>query len=123
MKNNFTFTKEIILSVIVLILLFLLANPFNVWMPNMIHMTVVVFFVVAFALFAIFIMRERPSDEREALNRSAAGRIAFLVGGSILILGIVVQTLENIFDPWLGIALGGMVVAKLSAVIYEEIKH
>ncbi len=121
MKNNFI--KEIVLAVLIIVLLVVLVNPFHFWMPDMAHMAVLVLLVLAFAGFAVFLFRERPQDEREVLNRSNAGRTAFLTGSIILIVGIIYQTFMSAFDPWLSLALGGMVVAKIAAVIYEELKN
>ena len=61
-------------------------------MPSMATMMVLVLIVVAFAVFAVFVWRERHGDEREQLIRFIASRIAFLATGLVLLLGIIVET-------------------------------
>lgn len=54
-----------------------------------------------FAIFAGFILKEKPRDEREAWHRMYADRIAFLVGTAILLVAIAVQGLGYVLDPGL----------------------
>jgi hypothetical protein len=51
-----------------------------------------------------------------------AGRIAFLAGSAILLLGIVVQTYFHALDPWLVAALAAMVIAKMVGNAYARMK-
>ncbi|RJR14007.1 hypothetical protein C4585_00855 [Candidatus Parcubacteria bacterium] len=96
-----------------------LANPFNIWMPDMTHMALLAGAVALFGVFSVFVLMEQPGDEREDQHRHSAGRAAFLVGGAILIIGIIVQTFAHALDPWLVWALLGMVVAKSVARLYS----
>jgi len=97
----------------------LLANPFHVWMPDMTHMALLVCAVVLFGVFSVFVLMEQAGDEREDMHRYSAGRAAFLVGGAVLIVGIIVQNLSHTLDPWLVWALLGMVLAKSTVRIYS----
>lgn len=99
---------------------FFLANPYEIWMPPMSYMVILAVVVAIFGAFTIFVLKERPVDEREEGHMHAAGRTAFLAGGTVLIVGIIVQTLEHTLDPWLVWALLAMVAAKVWARLYSD---
>lgn len=92
-------------------------------MPNTLLIMMVVGLVVVFALFASFIWRENAHDEREGLHRMIAGRVAFIVGSGVMVLGIIVQSIKHNLDPWLVFILGVMILAKIGGIIYSRIKH
>lgn len=117
MKN---LNKEIITSVILVLLLALILNPFDFWMPNMMHMMVLAIIVAAFGTFASLVLRERAIDERENVHRMFADRIAFLSGSTILVVGIFIQALDDNIDPWLIATLVVMVLAKTLALLYSQ---
>ncbi|OGG63071.1 hypothetical protein A3C21_01320 [Candidatus Kaiserbacteria bacterium RIFCSPHIGHO2_02_FULL_59_21] len=98
----------------------LLLNPFGFWMPTMAHMAMLAAAVAAFGAFAVFVLRERAVDERDAAHRSAAGRTAFLAGSATLLVGIIAEGLQSAIDPWLVVALLAMIVAKVSARVYGD---
>ena len=75
MKNNSI--QEIIISIVLIILLILLLNPFYLWMPNMMLITIVIGLVLVFSIFVVFIWREKVQDEREELHKLKSSRIAF----------------------------------------------
>lgn len=110
MKNNL---KETIVTIALIAIAILLLNPFHFWMPDMMVMCMLATALVLFGIFASFILREKSVDEREAQHKSLAGRNAFLVGSGILMLGIVVQGYTHTVDPWLVVALIGMVIVKI----------
>lgn len=114
---------EVAISAILLILLLLLLNPFHFWMPNEAHMLMLIGLVVLFAVFALFVFREKARDEREVLHRFIAGRFAYLVGTALLVIGIVWQSLEHKLDTWLIITLAVMILAKVVGVLYGKIKY
>jgi len=118
MKNNLKI--EMVISFVLVILALLLLNPFHFWMPNMIHMVILAFTLVIFALFAIFVLREKVQDERDAVHRMLSGRVAFLTGSALLTIGIVVQSLQDAVDVWLVIVLVAMVLSKLVTRIYSD---
>ena len=120
-KNNFL--QEIIVSSVLIILLILFLNPFDFWMPTILLMMMVLGLVVVFAIFASFIWRESARDERESLHKMMAGRIAFLAGTAVLVIGIIVQSFKHKLDLWLVLALGAMILAKIIGLIYSRIKH
>jgi hypothetical protein len=108
---------EIASAVILLISLVLLLDPFGFWMPNMLSMVLVAVVFVCFSIFISFVWKERPQDEREELHRTKAGRAAFLTGSIILALGVVVQSIAHVLDPWLVLALAGMIFAKIFGLL------
>lgn len=110
MKNNL---KETIVTVALIAIAILLLNPFHFWMPDMMVMSMLAEVLVLFGIFASFILREKTMDERDDQHKTLAGRNAFLAGSGILILGIVIQGYTHSVDPWLVIALIGMVVVKI----------
>lgn len=118
MKNNFT--KEIAVSLVLIVLTVLLLNPFHFWMPEMMVMVILGFTLVIFAIFASFILREQATDEREVMHRMLSGRIAFLTGSALLTLGIIVQSLDHTVDEWLVITLVIMILSKIVSRIYVD---
>ena len=121
-KNSFS--DEIIISLIMVVLLLLLINPFDFWMPTMLAICYMLVLFILFAMFVGVIWKEHTADEREALHRDLAGRIAFLVGSGVLLIGISVQYFEyHRIDMWLVITLVTMVVAKIAGLTYGNIKN
>ena len=121
MKNNFL--QEILVSVALVVLLVFMLNPFDFWMPSTLLMMLIAVFVAIFGSLVSFIWRENSKDEREILHKSIAGRAAFLAGASVLVVGIVVQSFSHTLDPWLAIALGVMILAKIAGLAYGRMKH
>ena len=121
MKNNLI--QEIFVSLVLIILLVLFLNPFGFWMPDTLVTMMVLGLVVVFAIFSGFIWKEYARDEREILHRMLAGRIAYLVGTGILVLGIIIQSFKHEIDSWLVFTLGSMILAKILGIIYGRISH
>ena len=121
MKNNFL--QEIIVSAVLIVLLILFLNPFELWMPPVLLMMMVLGFVVVFSIFASFIWRENSRDEREGLHKMMAGRIAFLAGTASLVIGIIIQSFRHELDFWLVLTLGIMILAKIIGLIYSRARY
>jgi hypothetical protein len=51
-----------------------------------------------------------------------SGRIAFLVGSTLLTLGIIVQSLNHNVDAWLVVTLVAMILSKIVVRIYGDSK-
>ncbi len=122
MKHN-SFISEVILSAIMVVLLVILAHPFSQRMTMTMSTltTTNIVLVVVFAVFASFIWKERARDERESLHRLIAGRVGFLTGAAILLLGIVIQSFHGNLDNWLVIGLLGMIIGKIAGSIYGRL--
>ncbi len=118
MKNNIL--NESIVALVLVVLATFLLNPLNLWMPGMTVMAIMGGVLVAFALFASFVLREDVRDEREGVHRMYAGRTAFLAGASVILLGLSVQSFNDSIDPWLVMALVSMVLSKIGARIYVD---
>ncbi|MSU73591.1 hypothetical protein EXS56_00425 [Candidatus Kaiserbacteria bacterium] len=112
--------KEIIASFVLVVLVVLVLNPFHFWMPMPLQMMVLGATIAAFGVVAGFVVRERAGDERDVAHRMRAGRVAFLAGTAVLVVGIVVQSFMHQVDSWLVGALAVMVVAKMLARAYED---
>ncbi|HEX9608709.1 MAG TPA: hypothetical protein VGA06_00650 [Candidatus Paceibacterota bacterium] len=112
--------NEIIISIIFAVLIALFLDPFMLWMPDSLMYMLVGALVIFFTLFAGFMWKERALDEREQLHKMIAGRIGYLIGVGVLVLGLVVQTFTTHPDPWLVVALGGMVIGKLLGLLYSR---
>ena len=111
---------ETTISVVLVVLLIALVNPFHFWMPDMLHMMMLAAALIVFAVFAAFILRERSTDEREGVHKMLAGRIAFLVGAAALIVGIVYQSYIDQLDNWLVVVLVVMIVSKIGAHLWSD---
>ncbi len=123
MKN-----KELVgqfgLSLLLVVLVGLCLGPVQaLWMPTMFANMVLAAVITVFIVFAIFIWKEKALDERAELHRLAADRVAFLIGSGILVLGVLWQTWHHADNTWLLGALVGMVLTKLAALVYQELRR
>ncbi len=125
MKNNqlslsSRSSAQTIVSVILIALLLLIWNPWSFWMPTMMLVSVLIALLIAFSLFASFILQEKVADEREGSHRMLAGRAAFLTGSAVLMIGIFVQAFSHAVDIWLVVALVVMIITKIGSRIYSD---
>lgn len=114
------FAGEVFVAVVLVILLILIVNPFDIFMPSGMQMAAAAVAVVAFGIFSSFVLREDAGDEREEKHRSLAGRVAFLIGSLVLLIGILVELYRHMLDPWLVVALVSMIIAKIVTRMYSE---
>ena len=121
MKSNFLI--EILISLILLIFLVLLINPFNFLMPKPMEMMLVVGLALIFIIFIGFFWREKVVDERESLHRYISGRFAYFTGVSILTLGVIIQSLSHNLDKWLIFTLIAVIIAKIVGLFYGRFKQ
>lgn len=113
--------NEIILTVMMLVAssAFLLCG--KLFAPTMeTHLLLSFILIITFFFFTTFIWKEKGKDERENLHILNAGRISFLTGALILVIGIIYESLIFAIDPWLIFALIGMILAKLIAHLYQS---
>lgn len=97
-----------------------LADLVPFWMPKMNEMILLLIVSVLLLVWVGFVMFEQVGDEREAVHRMNAGRVAYLSGIGVLTLGLIVQGFHHAIDPWVVTALAVMVVSKLSAYLYAS---
>jgi hypothetical protein len=114
--------KELSVGLGLLVLLFIIFNPWHLFMPGYAVMTLLVGAVVLYIFFATFLWRERSGDERERFHRLFADRSAYLTGSAFLLIGIVAGELHHALDPWLVYALALMVIAKIAGLVYGKNK-
>ena len=112
--------QETVVSVVFILLLLLFLNPFDLWMPDMLVYMMTGGLVVLFALFASFIWKEGARDEREQLHKMIAGRVGYLAGMAVLVLGVVWESMMAHVDPWLIAVLGAMIIGKIAGHIYGQ---
>jgi hypothetical protein len=117
------FKQEIITAAILLVLLVLLVNPFEFWMPSPAEMLLVVSLVVIFGIFSGLLWRERGGDEREQWHRMLADRFGYLAGALVLVVGILIESLRHDLNLWLVAALGAMILVRIIGFIYSQTKH
>lgn len=121
--SHHIFASEIIAALVLVLLMSLLLNPFSWFMPSPMVMLLILAAVVAFGLFASFVWKEKARDERELLHRTMAGRVAFLSGAAVLVLGIIIEGLNHSVDVWLVLTLAVMIGAKIITAIYTNLKN
>jgi hypothetical protein len=114
---------EIIVSVAFVVLLVLKVDPFHWTMPDEMQMVVLGLVIAAFGLHAGLVMRQKASDEREALHMHKASRVAYIGGIALLVTGVTVQSLTHSLDPWLVGTLAGMVILKMLALIWSRYRN
>ncbi len=119
MKDNHLALEGIVASVLV-VLLVLILNPMNFWMPNMAHMLVLGLLLICFVAYAAFILREKAEDERDVLHRMVAARTGFFTGTTLLTIGVFIDALDGTVDKWLLLTLVAMIIAKLTARLYAD---
>ncbi len=107
-------------AVILVVALILLTDPFMYWMPGMLGMAVLLAASVLLCVWAGLVMLEDAQDEREAIHRMNAGRVAYLSGLTILTVALIVEGLQHTIDPWIAAALAVMVISKVLARLYAD---
>lgn len=115
--------RESVVAIILIILLLILANPFQLFMNDILIMMFVLALAATFGIFASLIWREKARDEREQLHSYLAGRVAFLSGAAVLLIAIIIQSLSHSLDYWVALAFGVMIVAKAFGLIYAKTKY
>lgn len=111
---------HIIVALVLAFFLLVLADLVPFWMPMMGELMALLLVVVLLIVWAGFVLKEVAHDEREVLLKMKAGRVAYLSGLGVLTLGLVVQGIGEVIDPWIAIALAVMVISKLLTRLYLE---
>ena len=103
MKN----ISEIIVGLAVVIILVVFLNPTKLLMPVSVNLMLILCLVLVFL----------------ALHIQKSGRLSFLVGSTVLVIGVVVQSYRHEIDPWLIYGLTAMILTKLVARIFHNFKN
>ncbi len=104
--------REIVLS---LVMVAMLAATLLLQIDDMADMSTKILaaaLLVAFTVFAIFVWRERPRDEREELLLLQSSKVSYLVGAGTLVLGTAYQVVNHSLSAWLPVSLVLMVLSK-----------
>ena len=116
--------KEMGIAGLLAVLVATLTYANEAWMPDMTTMLFLLSIVAVFGIFTVYIWKERSGDEREQFIRTLGSRVAFLATGSVLLLGIIIETLTSYMpNPWLGLALVVLVAAKIIGQAYGRKKY
>lgn len=121
--RNINFKSEITTTIILLTILFLFLRPSRLFMPDSLELMLTLFFLIFYMIFASLFWKERSKDERENLHMLNAGRLSFLIGSSVLAVGIFSQSLMHEVDPWLVYTLIAMLLTKTVSRIYSQLKN
>lgn len=113
---------EVTSAALIIIIATLFLNFSSLTMPSTLFSMLVVLFSLSWITFSALVWREKPADERESLHALMAGRVAFLAGVAVLVVGVVTQSLMHNIDPWLIITLCVMVTVKIALLIYSRHK-
>jgi len=112
--------KEILTALGLVVILTFLMDPMGMYYHNMTVVFSITILILLFVSFSIFVWKDKPADEREEVHQSFAGRVAFLSGTALMIIGVVVQSFNHAIDFWLVLALIVMIISKLIALRYSE---
>lgn len=108
-----TIIHEIIVAICTAVVLLTLWNPFGFWMPDTVTYISIGGLAVLFFLFAGLVWREKYHDEREEYHALIAARFGYTIGLIVLLSAIAYEAIAEFHvNPFLLLALGGMIVAK-----------
>jgi len=114
---------EFFISLMILAILGVFLKATDLLMPNSTNMMLMVGLIVGFLGFVGLVWREHASDERDVAHIQKSGRLSFLFGASVLVIGIVFQASNHNIDPWLIYSLSGMVLTKLISRIFHHFRN
>jgi len=113
--------KNIFVPVTIIVLATAFLDPFMVLMTESMVYGLLVLLFICFIAYASLLWRETANDEREIMLRAFAGRVAYITGSAVLVLGIIYQAhFIHHVDPFLVIALVSMTIAKYFGLMYAE---
>ncbi len=113
---------EIFVAVLFVIALLLFINPWELlWMPQLLTQVMMAGLLVIFSVYASFVWQEKYLDEREERHGHFAGKIGYLAGFFVLMIGIFFQIItQEPVDKWILIAMAVMVSSKIFAHIWAS---
>ncbi len=114
---------ELIVAVALIGLLVLFVSPIDLLMPMTTSAMSILLVAVLFLIFSSLVFREKARDERENILKMNAGRISFLTGSVIAVVGILYQSASHNIDPWLVYTLIGMILAKTAVRLYSSLRN
>ena len=118
-----TIIIEILVALLLVALLILFLSPIDLLMPMTTGAMSILLVAVLFMIFSALVFREKSRDERENFLKMNGGRISFLSGSVIAVIGILYQSTTHNIDPWLVYTLIGMILAKTTTRLYSSFKN
>lgn len=109
-------------SILIVIITVIFLNPTHLTMPESVQSMLTLSLILAFLTFSALVLKEHTTDERESLHRLVSGRISYLAGVGILVVGIIFEATMHAIDKWLVIALCIMVLSKMLSRMYAQYK-
>ena len=120
-KGTRKFPLSLLASSLALIILgILLTDPFNVTMNNMALTLLSGLLLASYGVFAGLFWHEHAADEREAVLVDKAGRLGYLSGLSVIVVGLVVQSFNHTVDPWLVLTIAVMIMSKHAYIALKK---
>ncbi len=95
--------QDIVVPLVMVFLLIILTNPLGLFLSPIL-IGIIVFILVLNFTFSIWFDRRRGSFP---------DRAALMAVATVLLAGIVIQSLLNVLDVWLALALAAMIGAKV----------
>lgn len=117
------FLGELLISFLLIVLLVFFINPFNLLMSSSMHSLMIPTLIIVFIPFAGFLWKETPGDEREQMHKFIASRFAYFAGVTVLLLGIIYQSIHHTLDSWLVITICIILLAKILGLIYGYFRN
>ena len=116
-------TGEITVGALILIILVTFLSHSYLLMPSTAHNLLMLGLIIVFLLFVGLVWQEQSSDERDLIHIQKSGRLSFFIGATILVVGIIFQSVKHDIDPWLLYSLFGMVLTKIISRVFHKFKN
>jgi uncharacterized membrane protein YiaA len=113
---------ETISTICIVSIAILFLNPTHLTMPDSFQTTLILSVIIAFLFFAAVLWREKPEDERDQSHIIHAGRLSYIIGVGLVVVGILLQAVKHEVDAWLVITLCDMVLSKFLSRLYFRLK-
>ena len=111
---------QTVVAILISFFLLALADLIPFWMPMMGEMIALLIVTILLLVWISFVVTEKAVDEREVQLKTQSGRVAYLAGIAVLMMGLIVQGFAHTIDPWIPTALMVMVLAKFFTRLYLE---
>ncbi len=121
MNNTIARVGESVSLIALIILLILFLNPFDIWMPSMMHTTLVGVIAALFLVLLLFMFGQEAKDERDMMHRMFSDRLALLAGVSVLMIALICTAItDQVKESPVVIALGVIALTKYVALQYAR---
>lgn len=104
---------DIVLLASLTVMAALTIAPKTLVMPTSLQMLLLATVLGLVASFLVLFWREQPDDEREVYNQALASRLAYVVGATVLIIAMLIESLHHQLDPAIPITLLAMIITKI----------